>query len=147
MSNVKNIIANRAQFNALCAANGATSLVINFGLIASERFHSEAQNRVLSANPNTVELLKIPQIVSEILQDMEKIGYSVDAYCVADSQTEPTIVMIASHKNAKITYHELNKLSSKYAQDCIALSNGTEGILLGEYNNLWGEFSFDYFIK
>lgn len=146
MSNVKNIIANRAQFNALCAANGASTFMLNVGLIASERFSSEAQARVLSGKPNTVQALKIPQIVSEIIADFEAIGYKVIDGRMAQSETEPTAVLYLQHGNAKNTYNELNKLSSKYAQDCIALTNGTDGILLGEYNHIWGDFNPEYFI-
>lgn len=147
MSNVKNIIANRANFNALCAANGASTFMLNVGLIASERFSSEAQARVLSGKPNTVQALKIPQIVSEIIADLEAIGYNVIDGRMAQSETEPTAVLYLQHGNAKNTYHDLNKIASKFAQDCIALSNGTDGILLGEYNHIWGEFNSEYFIE
>lgn len=148
MSNTKNIIATRASFNALCAQNGATEFLINIGLIGSERFTSAQRERVLPASPNTAQSMKIPQIVSEMIADIEKIGFSVNGYRVADSQTEPTLVLFVTHKNAKITYHELNKLASHYAQDCIAVCNKNfDGILLGEYNTIWGEFNFDYFIK
>lgn len=147
MSNVKNIIANRANFNALCAANGASAFMLNVGLIASERFNSEAQARVLSGKPNTVQALKIPQIVSEIIADLEAIGYNVIDGRMAQSETEPTAVLYLQHDNARNTYYQLKNLASKYAQDCIALSNGTDGILLGEYNNLWGEFNPEYFIE
>lgn len=147
MSNVKNIIANRANFNALCAANGASTFMLNVGLIASERFSSEAQARVLSGKPNTVQALRIPQIVSEIIADLEAIGYSVIDGRMAQSETEPTAVLYLQHDNARNTYYQLKNLASKYAQDCVALSNGTDGILLGEYNHIWGEFNPEYFIE
>lgn len=148
MSKVKNIIATRASFNAICAQNGATELLINIGLIGSERFTSAQRERVLPASANTVQSMKIPQIVSEMIADIEKIGFSINGYRVADSQTEPTLVLFVTHKNAKITYHDLNVIASRYAQDCIAVCNKDfEGILLGEYNTIWGEFSLDYFIK
>lgn len=148
MSNTKNIIATRASFNALCAQNGATSLLINIGLIGSERFTSDQRGRVLPATPTTVDGLKIPQIVSEIIEDIEKIGYDVHGYRVADSASEPTLVMLATHKNAAITYHDLSVIASRYAQDCIAICNkDSEGILLGEYNTIWGDFNLEYFIK
>ena len=147
MSNTKNIIANRANFNALCAANGASTFMLNVGLIASERFNSEAQARVLSGKPNTVQALKIPQIVSEIIADLEAIGYNVIDGRMAQSETEPTAVLYLQHDNARNTYYQLKNLASKYAQDCIALTNGTDGTLLGEYNHLWGEFNPEYFIE
>ena len=147
MSNTKSIIANRADFNALCATTGASAFMLNVGLIASERFNSEAQARVLSGKPNTIQALKIPQIVSEIIADLEAIGYSVIDGRMAQSETEPTAVLYLQHGNAKNTYHDLKKLSSKYAQDCIALSNGSAGILLGEYSHIWGEFNPEYFIE
>ena len=147
MSNTKNIIANRAHFNALCAANGASAFMLNVGLIASERFNSEAQARVLSGKPNTVQALRIPQIVSEIIADFEAIGYNVIDGRMAQSETEPTAVLYLQHDNARNTYYQLKNLASKYAQDCIALTNGTDGTLLGEYNHLWGEFNPEYFIE
>lgn len=147
MNNKQIAIANRADFNALCAATGASTFMLNVGLIASERFSSEAQARVLSGKPNTIQALKIPQIVSEIIADLEAIGYSVIDGRMAQSETEPTAVLYLQHGNAKSTYHELKKLSSKYAQDCIALSNGSAGILLGEYSYIWGEFNPEYFIE
>lgn len=147
MSNTKSIIANRADFNALCAATGASAFMVNVGLIASERFNSEAQARVLPSKPSTIQALKIPQIISEIIADFEAIGFNVIDGRIAQSQTEPTAVLYLQHGNAKNTYHELKKLSSKYAQDCIALSNGSAGILLGEYSHIWGDFNSEYFIE
>ena len=141
MSNTKNITVTRASFDALCAQNGATEFLINIGLIGSERFTSAQRERVLPANPNAAQSMKIPQIVSEMVADIEKIGFSINGYRVADIETEPTLVLMVTHKNAKITYHELNKLASYYAQDCIAVCNkNLEGTLLGEFNS-------DYFIK
>ena len=147
MSNTKNIIANRAKFNALCSANGARTFMLNVGLIASKRFDSEAQSRVLSGKPNTVQALRIPQIVSEIIADLEAIGYRVIDGRMAQSETEPTAVLYLQHANAKNTYHELKKIASKYSQDCIALSTGSDGILIGEYSNIWGDFNSEYFIE
>ena len=147
MSNTKSIIANRAKFNSLCSTTGASTFMLNVGLIASKRFSSEAQARVLSGKPNTVQALRIPQIVSEIITDLESIGFNVIDGRMAQSETEPTAVLYVKHANAKNTYHELKKIASKYSQDCIALSNGSDGILIGEYNYIWGDFNSEYFIE
>ncbi len=145
--NTKNIIQNRAIYNSLCTKNGVTNLTLNIGLIGSERFDMESRNRVLLPSINTVDILKIPAIVSSIITDLKDIGFIIDSYRVTQSQSEPTLVIKVNRLFAGDIYHNLNMLSDKYAQDCIAVASNINGVLIGKYNKLWGDFNPEFFIQ
>ncbi len=142
-----NIIQNRAIYNSLCVKNGETALTLNIGLIGSERFNKDSRNRVLLPSINTVDILKIPAIVSDIIADLKDIGFTIDDYRVAQSNSEPTLVIKVNRLFAIDMYHDLNMLASKYAQDCIAVANKSNGVLIGKYNKLWGDFNSEFFIQ
>ena len=125
-------------------------VTINFGLVGSERFGSAARSRVLPENPTAIHGLRIPYIVTGIVADLEEVGFRVACTRIAESSTEPTLVMqVQLPENMQRSYINglLTRVANRYAQDCIAVQDNLgRGALIGTFSHVWGEFNADYFI-
>ena len=126
--------------------NTAKRLTLNIGLVYSQRFGEVARARVLNPVVDTVQTLRIPQVVAGIVLDLLDAGFEVLQYRVAQSGTEPTLV-IEVVKHDEVIYSPLLRLSKKYAQDCISVQDSLGGELIGLYASAWGEFNSEYFIN
>lgn len=126
-------------------------ITVNFGLVGSDRFGSAARSRVLPENPTAIHGLRIPYIVTGIIADLEEVGFRVACTRIAESSTEPTLVMqvqFPENMQRSYIYGLLTRISDRYAQDCIALRhNDGSGLLVGTFSHVWGEFNADYFIQ
>lgn len=127
------------------ASTAKRHFTLNIGLVASDRFSERAQSRVLPANPNTVDVLRVPSIIADIIHTFQARGFNVISYRVAQSGTEPTLVIRVSTERAYAD-HALLCTANYYAQDCIAVVEGTEGKLVGRYKAIWGDYNPAYFI-
>ena len=125
-------------------------VTINFGLVGSERFGSAARSRVLPENPTAIHGLRIPYIVTGIIADLEEVGFRVACTRIAESSTEPTLVMqVQLPENMQRSYINglLTRVADRYAQDCIAVQDNLgRGALIGTFSHVWGEFNAEYFI-
>ena len=125
-------------------------VTINFGLVGSERFGSAARSRVLPENPTAIHGLRIPYIVTGIVADLEEVGFRVACTRIAESSTEPTLVMqVQLPENMQRSYINglLTRVANRYAQDCIAVQDNLgRGALIGTFSHVWGEFNAEYFI-
>lgn len=141
--NSKNILRERAELAA-----GNDVITLNVGLVASDNFCKAERDRVLPPNPNTVDLYRLPEIVSSVLSDLKELGFDVLRYRVADSATEPTLVVTVVHDRPEIVDDAYwMAVACKYAQDCVAVKHSKDlGKLVGEYAFSWGAFNPDYFI-
>lgn len=126
-------------------------VTINFGLVGSKRFGAVACSRVLPENPTAIHGLRIPYIVTGIIADLEEVGFRVACTRIAESSTEPTLVMqVQLPKDMPTNYINglLTRIANRYAQDCIAVQNNLgRGALVGTFSHVWGEFNADYFIN
>lgn len=126
-------------------------VTINFGLVGSERFGSAARSRVLPENPTAIHGLRIPYIVTGIIADLEEVGFRVACTRIAESSTEPTLVMqVQLPENMQRSYINglLTRVADRYAQDCVAVQDNLgRGALIGTFSHVWGEFNADYFIN
>ena len=132
-------------------------IIINFGLIASEKFPTVARSRVLTRGtvdvtcPNTTEW-----VACKVLAALLKIGCTVTYWKVRGSNTEPTLVAkmlypVSSEKAACAPpsvlkyskYMRLHEVACWAAQDCVAVleADGT-GVLVGANCSDWS-CSFD----
>ncbi len=125
-------------------------ITINFGLVGSNRFGAEARSRVLPENPTAIHGLNIPYITVGIIADLEEVGFRVHCTRIAQSDSEPTLVMqVSEPENMQKSYINglLNRVATRYAQDCIAVQDNLgRGALIGTFSHVWGEFNADYFI-
>ena len=125
-------------------------ITINFGLVGSNRFVAEARSRVLPENPTAIHGLNIPYITVGIIADLEEVGFRVHCTRIAQSDSEPTLVMqVSEPENMQKSYINglLNRVATRYAQDCIAVQDNLgRGALIGTFSHVWGEFNADYFI-
>lgn len=125
-------------------------ITINFGLVGSERFGAAARSRVLPENPTAIHGLRVPYIVTGIVADLEEVGFRVHCTRIAESNTEPTLVMqVTPPLNMQKSYINglLTRITDRYAQDCIAVQDNLgNGALIGTFSHVWGEFNADYFI-
>ena len=136
-----NILRERAE---LAAQNNVITL--NIGLVASDDFLKEERDRVLPPEPSTTDLLRLPSIVTDILLDLKELGFDVLRYRVAQSQSEPTLVVNVVHESRYVV-KELSALCNRYAQDCLALSDTDgHGALVGDKSSKWGDFAREFFI-
>ena len=126
-------------------------ITINFGLVGSNRFGAEARSRVLPENPTATHGLNIPYITVGIIADLEEVGFRVHCTRIAQSDSEPTLVMqVSEPENMQKSYINglLNRVATRYAQDCIAVQDNLgRGALIGTFSHVWGEFNADYFIN
>lgn len=126
-------------------------VTINFGLVGSTRFGAEARSRVLPENPTAIHGLNIPYITVGIIADLEELGFRVHCTRIADSNSEPTLVLqVTPPLNMQKSFINglLNRVASRYAQDCIAVQDNLgRGALIGTFSHVWGEFNADYFIN
>ena len=126
-------------------------ITINFGLVGSNRFGAEARSRVLPENPTAIHGLNIPYITVGIIADLEELGFRVHCTRIAQSDSEPTLVMqVSEPENMQKSYINglLNRVATRYAQDCIAVQDNLgRGALIGTFAHVWGEFNADYFIN
>lgn len=137
-----NILRERAELSA-----GNNVITLNIGLVASDDFVKEERDRVLPADPSTVDLLRLPSIVADMLLDLKELGFDVLRYRVAQSQSEPTLVVNVVHES-KCILNELSALCNRYAQDCLALSDTDgHGALVGDNADKWGDFKREFFIE
>lgn len=143
-NNIVNILRER---NELAAGNIVTTL--NIGLVASDDFVKSERDRVLPPEPTTVDLYRLPEIVGSILLDLKELGFEVLRYRVAQSGTEPTLVVSVVHERPELVDDAYwSAIACKYAQDCIAvLDSKGNGALVGDFASKWGEFNPEYFIK
>lgn len=138
-----NILRERAELAA-----GNNVITLNIGLVASDDFVKSERDRVLPPEPSTVDLYRLPEIVGSILMDLKELGFDVLRYRVAQSGTEPTLVVTVVHDDANVIADSICAVANRYAQDCIAVRNvGGCGVLLGDYSAKWGEFNPEYFIS
>lgn len=124
------------------------TFTLNIGLLASQRFPKHAQNRVLR-ECTPIACIGVPYIASAIISDLQDVGFDVQDYSIAVSDTEPTLVVqCATDKPYGAIRALVCSVASRYAQDCVALSfdAGATGELIGEYSDLWGKFNPEYFI-
>lgn len=136
-----NILRERSELSA-----GNNVLTLNIGLVASDDFLQEERDRVLPPEPSTTDLLRLPSIVTDILLDLKELGFDVLRYRVAQSQSEPTLVVNVVHES-RYVLKELSALCNRYAQDCLALSDTDgHGALVGDKSSKWGDFAREYFI-
>ena len=139
-----NILRERAELAA-----GNNVITLNIGLVASDDFVKSERDRVLPPEPSTVDLYRLPEIVGSILMDLKELGFDVLRYRVAQSGTEPTLVVTVVHDRPNLVDNAYwSAIACKYAQDCIAVvdSKGA-GSLVGDFSNKWGEFNPEYFIS
>lgn len=137
-----NILRERAELAA-----GNNVITLNIGLVASDDFIKSERDRVLPPEPSTVDLYRLPEIVGSILLDLKELGFDVLRYRVAQSGTEPTLVVTVVHERTNIV-NELTAICNRYAQDCLALSDTDgHGALVGEFASKWGDFKRAYFIS
>ena len=126
-------------------------VTINFGLVGSTRFGAEARSRVLPENPTAIHGLNIPYITVGIIADLEELGFRVHCTRIAQSDSEPTLVLqVTPPLNMQKSFINglLNRVASRYAQDCIAVQDNLgRGALIGTFSHVWGEFNADYFIN
>lgn len=126
-------------------------VTINFGLVGSERFGAAARSRVLPENPTAIHGLNIPYITVGIIADLEELGFRVHCTRIAQSDSEPTLVMqVSEPENMQKSYINglLTRVTNRYAQDCIAVQDNLgRGALIGTFSHVWGEFNADYFIN
>ena len=143
-NNIVNILRER---NELAVGNIVTTL--NIGLVASDDFCKAERDRVLPSEPTTVDLYRLPEIVGSILLDLKELGFEVLRYRVAQSGTEPTLVVSVVHERPEIVDDAYwSAIACKYAQDCIAvLDSKGNGALVGDFASKWGSFNPEYFIK
>ena len=143
-NNIINILRER---NELAVGNIVTTL--NIGLVASDDFVKSERDRVLPPEPTTVDLYRLPEIVGSILLDLEELGFEVLRYRVAQSGTEPTLVVSVVHERPELVDDAYwSAIACKYAQDCIAvLDSKGNGALVGDFVSKWGSFNPEYFIK
>ena len=124
---------------------------INFGLVGSNRFSAVARSRVLPENPTAIHGLNIPYITVGIIADLEEVGFRVACTRIAESSTEPTLVMqVQLPENMQRSYINglLTRIASRSAQDCIAVQDNLgNGALIGTFAHVWGDFNADYFIQ
>ena len=126
-------------------------ITINFGLVGSNRFGAEARSRVLPENPTAIHGLNIPYITVGIIADLEEVGFRVHCTRITQSDSEPTLVMqVSEPENMQKSYINglLNRVATRYAQDCIAVQDNLgNGALIGSFAHVWGDFNADYFIQ
>ena len=126
-------------------------ITINFGLVGSNRFGAEARSRVLPENPTAIHGLNIPYITVGIIADLEELGFQVQCSRIAQSDSEPTLVLkvkLPEFKEYSTVYGLLTRVANRYAQDCIAIQfDDYSGRLVGTFAHVWGEFNADYFIQ
>ena len=138
-------------------------ITVNFGLVGSNRFGAEARSRVLPENPTAIHGLNIPYNTVGIIADLEEVGFRVHCTRIAQSDSEPTLVLQVSEPenmqksciNGLLTRLQksyinglLTRIANRYAQDCIAVQDNLgRGALIGTFSHVWGEFNADYFIN
>ena len=105
---------------------------------------------MLPENPTAIHGLNIPYITVGIIADLEEVGFRVHCTRIAQSDSEPTLVMqVSEPENMQKSYINglLNRVATRYAQDCIAVQDNLgRGALIGTFSHVWGEFNADYFI-
>lgn len=132
-------------------------ITINFGLIASEKFPAVARARVLTTGTNLADFESTAHYSAmNVLNVLIDAGCEIQAWSVARSKTEPTLVVkmlypVSSEKAdcappsvlKYSKYHRLYEVACAYAQDCVAVleADGT-GVLVGANCSDWG-CSFD----
>ena len=126
-------------------------ITVNFGLVGSNHFSDEARSRVLPENPTAIHGLNIPYITVGIVADLEEVGFRVHCTRIAQSDSEPTLVLqVSEPENMQKSYINglLTRIANRYAQDCIAVQDNLgNGALIGTFSHVWGEFNADYFIQ
>lgn len=132
-------------------------IIMNFGLIASEKFPDVARSRVLTTGTNLADFESAAQYSAiNVLHVLVDAGCEIQAWSVARSKTEPTLVVkllypVSSEKAdcappsvlKYSKYMRLYEVACEYAQDCVAVleADGT-GVLVGANCSDWG-CSFD----
>ena len=132
-------------------------IIINFGLIASEKFPDVARSRVLARGTADVTCPTVAEWAAcKVLAALLKIGCTVTYWKVRGSNTEPTLVAkvlypVSSEKAdcappsvlQYSKYMRLYEVACWAAQDCVAVleADGT-GVLVGANCSDWG-CSFD----
>ena len=137
-------------------------ITINFGLVASEKFPDVARARVLTRGADATHVhAEIYGAALSVLNMLMDKGCVVTDCCIADSDTEPTLVAevlypVSSEKAdcappsvlKYSKYTRLYEVACWYAQDCVAVleADGT-GVLVGANCSDWGVFDETKFIN
>ena len=137
-------------------------IIINFGLIASEKFPDVARSRVLARGTVDVTCPTVAEWAAcKVLAALLKIGCTVTYWKVRGSNTEPTLVAkvlypVSSEKAACAPpsvlqyskYFWLYEVACWAAQDAVAvLEEDGSGLLVGANTVDYGVFDHNKFIK
>ena len=136
-------------------------IIINFGLVASEKFPDVARARVLTRGTGNVHLgMELQVVAGAVLGELLEVGCTPFESVIRRSRTEPTLVVKllypVSDEKADCAppsvlryekYMRLYEVACLFAQDCIAVleADGT-GVLVGANCSDWGEFDKTQFI-
>lgn len=78
---------------------------------------------------------------------LERAGFYTHTINEAQSATEPTAIVVVSHKSFEAVVGAAYLVCGVLAQDCIALKVGGCGLIVGPNAVKWGEFNPAYFLE
>lgn len=106
--------------------------ILNIGLNTSTRFTEQEEQ--LS--------------VEQVLDSIKDCFLEIESYKVDQSNTEQTVIATVKPLIGDCVFTEVELLADMLMQDCIACYSvaDQEGVLIGEYAELWGSFNSEYFL-
>lgn len=113
---------------------------LNIGRVKSGKYAT--LNVGLTRNDNSDYLTH-----EQVKTALERAGFYTHTITEAHSATEPTAIVVVSHKSFEAVVGAAYLVCGELAQDCIAVKVADTGLLVGPNAVKWGEFNPTYFLE